>query len=190
MKHAEIELKGVGKAKPSTTEIKAANVPQIPELTEEQAKAQGLKQREFPEGVIPERLMEFIKTFEEHSPSHRDYLAAGMLMAISTVAAGKFGCRNRVSVALNTGTKSTPCNLFLLIVGRTSKGKSVGLNMFMNPLEKIESELAKGTPAYVSHVAAKRIQRAWRRAICDPEYAPCQRRLAREFEAMGPCAFS
>ena len=143
MKQAEIELKDSGKAETSTIESKAANVPKITELTEEEAKALALKQREFPNGVIPERLMEFIKLFEEHTPSHRDYLTAGLLMAISTVAAGKFGCRNRVSVAINTGEKSTPCNLFLLIVGRTSKGKSVGLDKFMNPLEKLDSEMAK-----------------------------------------------
>jgi len=143
MKQAEIETNGVGKAKPSTNELKDVNVPKMPELTEEEEKALALKKRQFPEDVIPKRLAKFISIFEEHSPTHHDYLAAGLLMAISTVAAGKFGCRNRVSVALNTGTKSTPCNLFLLIVGRTSKGKSVGLNMFMNPLEKIDSEMAK-----------------------------------------------
>lgn len=33
-------------------------------------------------------------------------------------------------------------------------------------------------------IAAVTIQRAFRRAICDPAYALCRRRLTREFEDM------
>eukprot|EP00798_Chlamydomonas_sp_ICE-L_P017262 gene17262-23581_t len=34
------------------------------------------------------------------------------------------------------------------------------------------------------HLASKRIQRAWRRAVLDPEYKACKKRLMREFDEM------
>jgi hypothetical protein len=38
--------------------------------------------------------------------------------------------------------------------------------------------------ALVRLSAARCIQRAWRRAVCDPQYAVCQRRLVRELDEL------
>ena len=37
------------------------------------------------------------------------------------------------------------------------------------------------------HGVARRIQRAWKRAISDPSYALCRKRLLREFHDITPC---
>lgn len=96
----------------------------------------------FPMEVFPEAIRELIEVHVEANTSHRDFLVAGFLSALATISGGKLGVRSAVTHGLNTGDESTSCNLYILIVGYSNEGKSTGVNTFMKPIFKLDSELA------------------------------------------------